>query len=240
MEVDIKKELNELYSNDYLSKSDYDYLIPTGSRPGVLYGSCKVHKPISGKCPPFRPILSAIGTCTYNLAKFFVPLLKDFTVNNYTVSDTFSFAEDIRKQNPNLYMTSFDVDSLFTNIPLDETIQICTNNLFKDKRKVKGLLKKQCKVLLDLATKKSCFLFNGEYYSQTDGVAMGSPLGPTLANVFLCEHEVKWLEHCPQEFKPVYYKRYVDDVLVLFKDKSHVLPFKAYLNKQHPNIHFTH
>lgn len=138
-------------------------------------------------------------------------------------------------------MTSFDVDSLFTNVPLDETIKICLDLLYNNnKRKVKGLLRKHCESLLNIATKKSCFLFNDTYYTQLDGVAMGSPLGPTLANVFLGFHEKQWLDNCPIEFKPVFYKRYVDDIIVLFKHKSHVLKFKCYLNKQHQNINFTH
>ena len=46
---------------------------------------------------------------------------------------------------------------------------------------------------------------------------MGSPLGPTLANAFFCFYERKWLEKSPLEFKPVFYRRYVDDIFVLFK-----------------------
>ena len=68
--------------------------------------------------------------------------------------------------------------------------------------------------MLSLTTKESIILFDNIYYSQVDGVAMGSPLGPTLANVFLCHHERKWLEDCPDNFRPVYYKRYVDDIFV--------------------------
>ena len=58
--------------------------------------------------------------------------------------------------------------------------------------------------------------FNGTYYEQVDGVAMGSPLGPTLANIFLCHWEEIWLEKCPLKFKPLYYKRYMDDTFLLF------------------------
>ena len=79
---------------------------------------------VNDPVPPFRPILSAIGNCSYNIAKFFVPILKQFTINEYTVKDSFSFCKEIIDQNPNLYMASFDVQSLFTNIPLDETINI--------------------------------------------------------------------------------------------------------------------
>ena len=63
--------------------------------------------------------------------------------------------------------------------------------------KVKGLRKKEFVSLLELATKESIFMFNNSLYSQIDGVAMGSPLGPTLANVFMCFHESIWLSQCP-------------------------------------------
>ena len=51
---------------------------------------------------------------------------------------------------------------------------------------------------------------------------MGSPLGPTLANVFLCHYEKEWLNSCPIEFKPKLYKRYVDDISVMFRPRNHV------------------
>ena len=68
---------------------------------------------------------------------------------------------------------------------------------------------------------------------------MGSPLGPTLASVFLCYHEKIWLQNCPCEFKPVIYRRYVDDVFLLFRSKHHIEKFRNYLNRQHKNIKFT-
>ena len=46
-----------------------------GTRPGIMHGNCKVHKQQVDGCPPFRPILSALQTPTYNLAKFLVPIL---------------------------------------------------------------------------------------------------------------------------------------------------------------------
>ena len=70
-------------------------------------------------------------------------------------------------------------------------------------------------------------------------VAMGSPLGPTLANVFLCYHEKIWLQNCPSEFKLVIYRRYVDDTFLLFRSKHHIEKFRNYWNRQHKNIRFT-
>ena len=68
---------------------------------------------------------------------------------------------------------------------------------------------------------------------------MGSPLGPTLANAFLCFHEQIWLNECPDEFKPVYYRRYVDDIFVLFRSPDHLEKFRNYLNSKQRNIRFT-
>ena len=67
---------------------------------------------------------------------------------------------------------------------------------------------------------------------------MGSPLGPTLANAFLCFYEKKGLEQCLDEFKPVYYGRYVDDIFALFRSWDHLINLRDYLNKCHPNMKF--
>ena len=122
---------------------------------------------------------------THKWAKFFVPLLRDLTSNEYTLKDSFEFAKVICEQNSDLYMASLDVDSLFTNVPLHETIGICTQGLFESDSAVYSLNKKEITELLSLTTKESIILFDMEFYNQIDGVAMGSPLGPTLANVFL-------------------------------------------------------
>ena len=67
---------------------------------------------------------------------------------------------------------------------------------------------------------------------------MGSPLGPTLANAFLAYHEKNWLDHCPDSFKPVFYRRYVDDIFVLFTSPGHLSLFKDYLSSRQKNISF--
>ena len=121
----------------------------------MMYGICKVYKDIIDNCPPFWPNLSAINTPTYKLAKFLVPVLKSLTSNEYTIKDSFAFAAEIVEQDSEFFMGNLDVDSLFTNIPVEETIDICTNTLFENMGKVEGWSKKELKKLLYLATKES-------------------------------------------------------------------------------------
>ena len=137
-------------------------------------------------------------------------------------------------------MASLDVDALFTNIPLDETIDICLKKLFKTPDTlVKGISKNDFRDLLNLATKESFFTFSNKFYIQVDGVAMGSALCPILANIFLSHHEENRLNKCPIKFKPSFYRRYVDDIFVLFESSESADPFREYMSSKHQNINFT-
>ena len=78
-----------------------------------------------------------------------MPILKSFTTNELTVKDSFHFAKEIVNQHHDPFMGIFDADSLFTNIPLEEIIEICTSELFKESEAVEGLsLKSLCLWLL--------------------------------------------------------------------------------------------
>ena len=160
-------------------------------------------------------------------------------MNQHTLKDSFEFAKNITNQNSNCFMASLDVDSLFTNVPLDGTIEICIDELFKSEMIISGLNKKEMFEMLSLTLKESVILFDNKYYSQIDRVAMVSPLAPTLANVFLCYHESNWLKDCPKDYKPVYYKRYMDDIFVLFNKSEHPQFFLEYINKKHKNMKFS-
>ena len=105
------------------------------------------------------------------------------------------FAEEIRAKGINEHdiLVSYDVVSLFTNVPLDETIEILVNKAFKDNwfnsQYNLNISRQDLTDLLNIATKDQLFQFEGTLYEQFDGVAMGSPLGPLIANVFMCSIE---------------------------------------------------
>ena len=130
LEKRITSDLKLLKNVEIIDEATYKNIKPVGSRPCILYRLGKVQKETKNGLPPFRPILSAIGTPTYKLG---TPFLTPLAKHEHTVTDSFHFAEEICKQNPNLYMASLDVDSLFTNISLDKTIDICIDSLYNDK-----------------------------------------------------------------------------------------------------------
>ena len=126
------------------------------------------------------------------------------------------------------HLASFDVVSLFTNIPLNETIDIIIKKAFSDNQYYYNFNKAQLQQALSIASKDIHFSFNQIIYKQIDGVALGSPLSPTLANIFLNFHENIWLLECPLDFKPIFYRRYVDDTFLIFKSKAHIPLFLQY------------
>ena len=158
LEKRITSELKLLKDKVIFDKPTYKSKKPVGSRPGILYGSGRTHKETRNRLPPFCTILSATDTPTYKLAKFLLKFLTPSTANEYTVIDSFHFAEEICQQDSNLHMASLDVDSLFTNILLDETIDICVDNLYNDNENTPSIPKHDFCNLLNIAIKKSFFI----------------------------------------------------------------------------------
>ena len=127
--------------------------------------------------------------------------------------------------------------SLFTNIPLSEAIDIAINLIFENSPDIK-FTKRELRKLFRIATSETHFTFNGSIFDQIDGVAMGSPLAPVLANLFMGFHEQNWIEQATN-VKPIFYKRYVDDIFAVFESESDADAFYSYLNTRHENIKFT-
>ena len=95
---------------------------------------------------------------------------------------------------------SFDVTSLFTNVPLNKTIDIILKRVYNEKLINTNLTKRTMKKLLKDACTKTGFTFNNKLYEQIDGVSMGSPLGPFLANIFMTELEKHVIQNLVDKF----------------------------------------
>ena len=222
-----------------ISKDIYERIRPVGTSRPRMYGIPKVHK--TGV--PLRPILSMTNAPQHELAKWLAELLRP-VVNKYsehTVKDAFEFCQNIDECSANhdiadSFMCSFDITSLFTNIPLEATVKICLDTLYRDPEISKPPIpEKLFEKLVLKATTEVEFSFDGVMYRQKDGVAMGSPLGPVLANIFVghCETKVE------ESSWPLFYNRFVDDTCSIFRSKENALQFFSTLNSLHPSLCFT-
>jgi hypothetical protein len=230
--------LRRLKKRGHISEQFWYMAKPTGSNPGRLYGLPKLHK----EGTPLRPVLSSIGTYNYGLAKALKHMLSDMVRNEAVIKDTFAFINDLQsisKDFSKYKMVSFDITNLYTNIPVDETIRLILNYLYDIEAPPSNVIKRiDMQKLLNFATKKSHFLFNGKVYDQKDGVSMGSPLAPLLAEIFLQDFEKK---HLPsfKEMGIVYWKRYVDDTFVLLDPQVSADDICDKLSQCHPALKFT-
>ena len=131
-EASLQRFLCKLKQKSFFNDNEYDKLYPSGSAPSRIYGTPKMHKfSDSDSFPKLRPIVSSIGTCNYNLARFLFYLCSPLVPNDYSCKDTFTFVSQIKNGNlSKKFLVSYGVTSLFTSIPLQETIDIAINLIF--------------------------------------------------------------------------------------------------------------
>ena len=146
---------------DVISEQLYNKIYPSGAKAGVLYGLPKIHK----NNAPIRPIISAIDTYNYHLAKYLESILKPLIENDeHILRDTFEFVNKISTIDINTekYIVSFDVESLFTNVPTDETIDLIIKRAFpKNTKWFNGLFDRDdLRQFLKICTKESHFQFD--------------------------------------------------------------------------------
>ena len=227
--------LKALKAQDVISKATFDKLSPTGTQPPRLYGLPKVHK----QNVPLRPIIDMSTSAAHAVAQWLADLLEPVrrTLCTHSVKDTFDFVNRVKDLNlSNKLMLSFDVESLFTNVPLVETIDFICDFLKETKANI-GIPVNSLKELILRCTFNIQFLFDGMYYRQRDGVAMGSPLGPILADIFLAKLENQQLSSTISEFD--LYLRYMDDTFVICNADVNQAELLRKFNGGHPAIRFT-
>ena len=179
------------------------------------------------------------------LAGLLQPVLELFS--SHCISDSFTFAKTnanysdmlttrLPNIDPNVFMCLFDVSSLFTNVALDKTTKICSNALYDD-FDLQPLIPSDAFVeLMKSATSSVEFSFNSTVYKQTDIVAMGLPLGPALANMFVGYYEEKLFSQTQKS--PTYF-RYVEDTFAIFDHEAEADEFLTKLNCLYPFLKFT-
>ena len=206
-----------------------------------IYGLPKVHK---NNCP-LRPIVSSIKAPNKNLSLYLAKILGSQVglVSEAHIKKTTDFLEFIKNdvKEPFDHMVSFDVVSLFTNVPLEKVLDFIR---LKSKENIYNFdleVGKVCELTM-LCVRDTYFTFNGVHYSQTYGVAMGSSLSPILANLYMEYFETCLVPNIHIDgLKITCYKRYVDDIFALIKCKEFhkVEEFLRIMNSQEETIKFT-
>ena len=157
-EASLQRFLRKLKQKNFFNEIEYDKLYPSGSAPARIYGTPKMHKFSStDSFPKLRPIVSSIGTFNYNLARFPCDLFSSLVPNDYSCKDTFSFVSQIKNANlSKKFLVSYDVASLFTNIPLQQTIDIAINLIFNHNPNL-NITRKELKKLFLFAASHSFY-----------------------------------------------------------------------------------
>ena len=180
--------LCKLKQKNFFNENVYDKLYPSGSAAGRIYGTPKMHKFVSSDMfPKLRLIVSSIDTFKYDLGRFLFDLLSHILPDDYSCKSTFSFVSQIKNANlSSEFLISCGVTSLFTNISLQETIDIAINLIFNHNSNL-NITKKELKNFSFLLHRR--LLFNGKFYNQIHRVVVVSPLAPVVANIFMGFYE---------------------------------------------------
>jgi hypothetical protein len=183
----LQNYLRTIHNRNEIDDETYKNIRPQSTRPARAHGLPKTHKSFDN-LPSFRPIIDTTGTAYQLVAKYLSSLLNPLTHNEFKLRDSFDAVSRIHNIPSHLFsqdyrFVSFDVTSLFTNIPLRKTINIILDRIYKDKRITTTIRKRTLKKLLLDSCTKTPFSVNDQLYRQIDGISMGSPLGPTLADI---------------------------------------------------------
>ena len=217
----------------------YRQLRPSSSTCPRFFGQPKIHKPDI----PLRPIVASRGGPTYNTAKHLTKILQPLVGNTpHHVTNSSQFVKHIQHLTlqPNDIMVSFDVVSLFTNVPTGEACFIAKERLQHDPTLCDRTALSPCQIhdLLLTCVSSSSFRWRDKFFEQTAGTSMGSPLSPVLADMFMEDFESTAL--LTADHRPSTWLRYVDDTFIIWPHGPQDLQlFLAHLNDLHPSIKFT-
>ena len=222
-----------------ISQNTCNYLTTDNDRTQQFYLLPKIHKDASN--PPGRPIVSGSGSPTEKISQFvdhfigqLVPLSKSY------VRDSTNLINILKDFNihPGILLCTLDVTSLYTNIPHLEGIQSIKEMLAIHKSPDTLPHNSYIIELLELVLTNNHFEFNGEFYHQVSGTAMGTKLAPSYANLFMAKFEDKHVYTYP--LQPLLWKRFIDDIFLIWPHgKKSLLDFIEHLNTVHPTIKFT-
>ena len=225
----INEALKHLKMEGKISEELVEKLKSKGGQPPRLYGLAKVHK--TGI--PMRPVLSMPGSPYYNIAETVTKWLS-VVPESKSQCNTKKIANQLKniELEEGEELVSFDVVSLYTNVPVLEAIDVAADRLYCGDFEVPPVSKETFTELMKLASTKVIMLTHDEYYIQNDGLAMGSPPAPSLANIWLARRE-SVIKDTAKLFE-----RYMDDIIRSIKHEK-IEEKLQQINNIHANLKFT-
>ncbi len=234
-------KLKAIKKSGNLSDSKYSQMRPSGNKSPApkFYGLPKIHKDGT----PLRGIVSSCGSLSYPTAKELARILGPLVgKNGHGVKNTKDFVDRIvtRTLSDGEEQVSFDVTNLFGNVKVKRALSVARKRLENDKtlKERTDMTVDQIMDLLEFCLSNTYFVFHGVYYRQKFGAAMGSPVSPIVANLFMEDFELEAISTAPSP--PKCWDRYVDDTYAIVnKDNVDTLHQHINHNMNEPTIKFT-
>jgi hypothetical protein len=231
--------LHAIYDRKFITKKELHFLLPhDGPDVRRFYHLPKLHKDVwpSVSIPPGRPIVSDVRSISYSCSKilefFLAPLVHKQTSYLRDTGHIIAILRNTPLQPTDILFT-MDIESLYTNVPLDEGVEIIAR-FFRENpdsdRPDLSLI-----TLLKLLLTHNDFYFKESKWTQTRGVAMGKIFSGSFANLFLSVWESKCLS--TSTIQPILWKRFQDDVFGVWRGSTETLQeFHSHVNRQHSNM----
>lgn len=232
MQKEVKDLLKDFVTNRGMQKFKANNLTESHPEVSKMYALPKVHK--EGK--KMRPIISCCNTPSRKLSKWVSDeIAKLEIIREFEVKNSVDFCRKMKdvKISEDEMMVSFDVESLFPSVPLEKTLNVLKNHL--GRKNINKNLKEMIMKAAELSMHQNQFQYKNRYYKQKSGLAIGNPLSPTMASLFMMHFENKIKT---RSWFPRIYCRYVDDIYAIIKKKE-VENVYMKLNEQFPEIKFT-
>ena len=190
---------------------------------------------------PLRPIVSSIGAVTYEASKELSRILKPLVGKSpYQVQNNKEFIQQIKgnKLRSDEIIMSYDAKALFTSVPIQPALKIIKELLEDDKElhQRTSMTVNSITCLLEFSLSSTYFTFQDKYYEQVEGAAMGSPISPKVANMYMEDLEMRAINTSPHI--PLW-KRFVDDTFVVIKAAHKQSFFLDHINSIDHHIQFT-
>jgi len=229
----IKNNSSQVLNNK--NKNIYKMDNPIAPKLNTLIKLHKTDKPI-------RPLINSKTAPNYKIGKIITKILKEKLQleNKYNIKNSIQLTENLinTQISSDTKLYSFDITNMYTNIPVDNTINLIENTL--NNKKESRIYIKQITNILHTILKQNYFEYNNKIYQQTDGLAMGAPTSAIISETFLQEIDKSIINIIKENDPHGIYYRYVDDAIYISQNNGiNINKITQEINKIHNKIKFT-